>query len=215
MILTRKPPAPPRSRRRLRSGRSIRKSLRPWIGSASAPSPNPRRIGIPRPAPWPMIWTLAPGTRGGGSGCHERPPRSSLSWPRSCWLHRLRETSCPGRDIPPARADQAGPAASDAQPVREIQKAHAAVGPAVPRKPVQLIGNTRRGLYHLSTCVDVQSMSEHNRINLKDAAEAVSRACGPAALPSRGERGCSHRQRPEMTDCLSLPPAGCVESIEK
>jgi hypothetical protein len=48
-------------------------------------------------------------------------------------------------------------------------------------KDVQLIGNTRKGLYHLSTCVDIQNMSEHNRVILKDATQAAAQGLRPCA----------------------------------
>jgi serine/threonine protein kinase len=58
--------------------------------------------------------------------------------------------------------------------------------PLVAPAAVQLIGNVRKGLYHLSTCIDTQNMSEHNRLVLKDAAQAAAqglRPCGHCHPP--------------------------------
>ncbi|MGO9601413.1 MAG: serine/threonine-protein kinase [Isosphaeraceae bacterium] len=61
---------------------------------------------------------------------------------------------------------------------------------AVPEKPapllanlsaVQLIGNSRKGVYHRSNCFYVQSISEANHVLLRDANEAVAGGMKPCA----------------------------------
>jgi hypothetical protein len=68
-----------------------------------------------------------------------------------------------------------------ASPQPATHAAGESAGSLSPPAPVRLIGNTRKGLYHLSTCVDVQSMSEHNRILIKDVAEATDQGLRPCA----------------------------------
>lgn len=65
-----------------------------------------------------------------------------------------------------------------------------------PDRPVQMIGNSRTGLYHTSHCPDVARIADHNRVVLKDVAEAVAQGlrpcshCHPAeSAPGRNEAG--------------------------
>jgi hypothetical protein len=83
----------------------------------------------------------------------------------------IREAILPWRD--PAGSQAAHPPLATGSPT---STSHLVAAPSA-----QLIGNVRKGLYHLSTCVDVQSMSEHNRIYLKDVAEAAAQGLRPCA----------------------------------
>jgi serine/threonine protein kinase len=57
--------------------------------------------------------------------------------------------------------------------------------------PVQLIGNARKGLYHLSTCPDVRAMNPSNQVHLKDVDQAAAqglRPCGHCHPPVAAAR---------------------------
>ncbi|MBV8487188.1 MAG: hypothetical protein JO161_02800, partial [Planctomycetaceae bacterium] len=60
---------------------------------------------------------------------------------------------------------------------------------------VELIGNSRKGIYHRSNCFHVQSLSEANRVLLHGANEAAAQGmkpcahCNPPVGSSTGTKG--------------------------
>jgi serine/threonine protein kinase len=90
-------------------------------------------------------------------------------------------------------ASIAPPAASGASPAPvESAKPAALVSNS---SAVQLIGNVRRGLYHLSTCTDVRAMSKAHQVFLHDASEAAAQGlkpcmhCNPPVVSSPDTKG--------------------------
>ena len=92
----------------------------------------------------------------------------------------LREALAPWRDALQQRATSG---AEPDQTVPPDQTPGVPAHPLVlgPSSAIQLLGNSRTGLYHTSLCPDVARISDHNRIVLKDAAEAEAQGLRPCS----------------------------------
>lgn len=96
---------------------------------------------------------------------------------------------------PPPIASGASPSSTASGGSSAIEAAEKPANLLANPPAVELVGNSKKGIYHRSNCFYVQSISEANHVSLRDANEAATQGmkpcahCNPPVGSSSGTKG--------------------------